>query len=120
MESGENEDAATHNADSTVKEPASKGEGKHQDNGPHGSCSKSIAPIYWQHRRYESYASVGHTKPSPILLEDNAEAAPDIMSPLWAKAVVIDDFTIVSGSVPGVGDYTTWNCIIDTLDVSNA
>lgn len=82
------------------------------------SASSSI-PIHWQHRRYESYASVGPTKPPPITLEDNTEDAPDIKSPLWAKAVEIDDHVVVSGSIKGVGDYTIWNCKIDTLNVSS-
>ena len=86
-----------------------------QDNRP---LSTSITPIYWQHRRHESYLSIGTTKPPPITLEDNTESNSDISSPLWAKAVAINDYTIVSGSVPGVGDYITWNCKIDTLDVS--
>lgn len=84
-----------------------------QDNGP---LSTSVTPIYWQHRRRESYLSIGTTKPPPITLEDNTGSNSDINSPLWARAVAINDYTIVSGGVPGVGDYITWNCKIDTLD----
>ena len=102
------------------------GNRKHVSPHPHtstievesGTFSPSITPIYWQHRRHESYLSIGSTKPPPITLEDNTESNSDIKSPLWAKAVAIDDYTIVSGGVPGVGCYVTWNCRIDTLDVS--
>lgn len=79
--------------------------------------SPSPAPVYWQHRRYESYASIGSNKPPPITLEDNTEDVPDVKSPLWAKHVSIDDHIIVTGRA-GVGDYTVWNVQIDTLDVS--
>ena len=92
-----------------------KWEGQQQDQGTSASV---VAPIHWQHRRYESYASVGHTRPTPISLEDNTEEPPGVKSPLWAKAVVIDDHTVVSGSLRGVGDYIIWNCKIHTLDVS--
>ena len=79
---------------------------------------QSPTPIYWQHRRYESYASIGNNKPAPIILEDNTEDTSDIKSPLWAKHVTIDGHVIVTGSMAGVGDYTVWNVRIDTLDVS--
>lgn len=79
---------------------------------------QSPTPIYWQHRRYESYASIGSNKPAPITLEDNTEDTPDIKSPLWAKHVSIDGHVTVTGAVAGVGDYTVWNVKIDTLDVS--
>ena len=79
---------------------------------------QSPTPIYWQHRRYESYASIGNNKPAPITLEDNTEDSPDLKSPLWAKHVSIDSHVIVTGSLAGVGDYTVWNVKIDTLDVS--
>ena len=79
----------------------------------------SHTPIYWQHRRFESYASIGAYKPPPITLEDNtAEDADNIRSPLWARHVSIEGHVVITGSLPGVGDYTVWNCKIDTLDVS--
>lgn len=85
-----------------------------------GQSIGTIAPIHWQHRRYESYVSIGHSKPAPIALEDNTEEVPDAKSPLWAKAVAIDGFVLISGGLRGVGDYTIWNCKIDTLDVSSS
>ncbi len=95
----------------------SNAEGQRQEQG---QSIGTGAPIHWQHRRYESYVSISHSKPAPIALEDNTEEVPDIRSPLWAKAVAIDDFVLVSGGVRGVGDYTIWNCKIDTLDVSSS
>lgn len=79
---------------------------------------QSPTPIYWQHRRYESYASIGNNKPAPITLEDNTEDTPDVKSPLWAKHISIDGHVIVTGNVAGLGDYTVWNVKVDTLDVS--
>ena len=79
---------------------------------------ESQTPIYWQHRRCESYASVGNKKPPPITLEDNTEDELGIKSPCWAKQVSIDDHVVVTGTLPRVGDYTVWNCKITTMDVS--
>ena len=79
---------------------------------------QSQTPVYWQHRRYESYASVGNQKPPPITLEDNTEDDFDTNSPFWAKQVLIEDHVVVTGTLPRVGDYTVWNCRITTLDVS--
>lgn len=75
-------------------------------------------PPYWQHRRFESYSSVGHLRPAPICLEDNTDERPAETSPLWAKAVSINDHSLVSGNIPSVGDYIVWNCQIEMLDVS--
>ena len=103
------------NGNASQHNGALKREGQQQDQDTSASV---VAPIHWQHRRYESYASVGHTRPTPISLEDNTEEPPGVKSPLWAKAVEIDDHTVVSGSLRGVGDYVIWNCKINTLDVS--
>lgn len=78
----------------------------------------SVVPPYWQHRRYESYSSVGHLRPTPIRLEDNVDECPDERSPLWAKGVSIDDYVLVSGNIPSIGDYIVWHCSIEMLDVS--
>ena len=103
------------NASQQTANDALKWEGQQQGQGTSASV---VAPIHWQHRRYESYASVGHTGHTPISLEDNTEEPAGAKSPLWAKAVEIDDHTMVSGSLRGVGDYLIWNCKIHTLDVS--
>lgn len=109
MDSGNKKHVSPHRHTAT-------GEVSRDDRGQDNSISAT--PIYWQHRRHESYLSIRTTKPPPIILEDNTESNSDIKSPLWAKAVAINAYTVVSGSVPGVGDYITWNCKIDTLDVS--
>lgn len=78
--------------------------------------SNSLVPPYWSHRRYESYCSIGNTKPPPITLEDHTEDEFSISSPLWANGVTIDDHVLVTGSVPNIGKFIVWNCKIDTLD----
>lgn len=78
----------------------------------------SIVPPYWQHRRFESYASVNIPKPAPITLEDHTEETSEQTGSLWAKSVLIDDYVVIQGTVPSLRDYTVWNCKIDTLDVS--
>ena len=79
---------------------------------------QAIVPPYWQHRRYESYSSVNIIRPSPIILEDHTEEPSDKSHSLWAQEVSIDDHVLISGNVPGVGDYVVWNCKVDMLDVS--
>ncbi len=76
-----------------------------------------MVPPYWQHRRFESYSSVGYLRPAPISLEDNTEELLEQSSPLWAKAVTINDHVVVSGNIPSVGAYTVWSCQIEMLDV---
>lgn len=107
MEPGSNQQPRPH--------PSSEARARKENDHP----PQSPTPIYWQHRRYESYASIGNNKPPPITLEDNTEDAPDIQSPLWAKHVSINSHVIVTGNLAGVGDYTVWNINIDTLDVSS-
>ena len=79
----------------------------------------SLVPPYWQHRRYESYSSVGHLKPTPITLEDHTEEEAEERSLLWAKTVTIDDHVLVQGTIPNIGNYVVWRCNIELLDVSH-
>ena len=90
---------------------------------PNTTCSSALTsaliPPYWHHRRTSSQASIASScRPPPITLKDNT-AAPnnELTSPLWAKVVVIDSYTIVSGNVKGLGDYVVWICQVETLDV---
>lgn len=81
-----------------------------------------LIPPYWQHRRQVSHASVVSnasttTKPPPIILEDHTEEDDGLTSPLWAKAVSIENFVIISGNLTGVGSYVVWICKVFTLDV---
>ena len=87
-----------------------------QINGP--DLSPSIIPPYWSHRRYESYSSVKNTKPPPITLEDHTEESYEESGAVWAKGVTVEDYVLVSGTVPSVGNFVVWNCKIETLDVS--
>lgn len=86
--------------------------------GKAGQSSNPLVPPYWSHRRYESYCSIGNTKPPPITLEDHTKEPSFVSNSAWAKGVTVDDYVLVSGSVPNVGNFVVWNCRIDTLDVS--
>lgn len=81
--------------------------------------SPSLVPPYWSHRRYESYSSVKNTKPPPITLEDHTEEPSEQSGAVWAQGVTIDDYVLVSGTLPNVGNFVVWNCKIETLDVSS-
>ena len=106
-------------------ESTAKGHGSEQHDsfendtqGEAAQSSKSLVPPYWSHRRYESYCSVGTTKPPPITLEDHTDERSPISDVAWARGVTIEDYVVVTGSVPNVGKFVVWNCRIDTLDVS--
>ena len=86
-------------------------------NGP--ESSSSIVPPYWSHRRYESYSSVKNTKPPPITLEDHTEESYEESGAVWAEGVTIENYVLVSGTIPSVGNFVVWNCKIETLDVSS-
>ena len=88
--------------------------------GKVAAAAPAVVPPYWQqHRRHASYASViSNGKPPPISLEDHTEESEEVSSPLWAKVVSIESHVLVSGNVPGVGDYVVWICRVETLDVS--
>ena len=85
------------------------------------NCDEQLPPIvsppYWQHARSASRNSVFSIgKPQPINLEDNTDEPEGTRSPLWAKVISIDSYTIVTGNVKGVGDYVVWICRVQTLD----
>lgn len=109
MESLEPE-PATQNRDSSNGHPPEEVDG--EDSSP------SLVPPYWSHRRYESYTSVKNTKPPPITLEDHTEEPSEQSGAVWAEGVAVDDYVLVSGTVPSVGNFVVWNCKIETLDVS--
>lgn len=78
----------------------------------------AVVPPYWQHRRYESYASANIVRPPAIILEDHTDdLETNCQTPLWAKEVSLQDYVVVSGNIPSVGDYVVWTCTIKTLDV---
>ena len=89
-----------------------------RDNSSPEPSSPSLVPLYWSHRRYESYSSVKNTKPPPITLEDHTEEPSEQSGAVWAAGVSIADYVLVSGMVPNVGNFVVWNCNIATLDVS--
>ena len=81
-----------------------------------GDQQSQLIPPHWLHRRHESYASVIDNKPTPILLLDHTESSSDHHGAVWAKAIYIEDYVIVSGSVSKVGSFVVWHCKIETLD----
>ena len=99
--------------------------GPYDADGPPGAgISKVIeraplVPPHWSHQRHESYISIDEGMRSPpIILEDNTGEGSERSSSCWARRVSIDDYVLVSGSVPSVGTFVVWNCKVDTLDVS--
>jgi hypothetical protein len=81
-----------------------------------------LSPPYWRtHFADESSASVERRHlHSQIQLEDHTEEDSEQFGWLWAKAVRIDDYTIVRGGAPAIGAYVVWNCTVDILDVSSS
>lgn len=113
MESSESEPSAQNHDCSNGHPPE---EGIEEEEA--AKSSPSLVPPYWSHRRYESYSSVKNTKPPPITLEDHTEEPSEQSGAVWAEAVTIDDYVLVSGTLPNVGNFVVWNCKIETLDVS--
>lgn len=94
----------------------------HGSDGPRPSKQPaSVTPPYWKHNRSSSTisnSSLIHPDGGPITLEDHTEEPCEQSTALWAKKVLIDDYTIVQGSRTGVGAYVVWSCVVETLDVS--
>ena len=82
----------------------------------------SVVPPYWKrHERNVSRLSSYTTddgRPTPISLEDHTAKSSEQCRVLWAKAVTVDDYVVISGTAPGLGAYVVWNCTVETLDVS--
>lgn len=83
-----------------------------------------LSPPYWQ-LRLRSHSSLSSTVAKQkrlsgtIRLEDHTEESSETYNSVWAKAVTIDDFTVVGAGVgPALGSYVVWNCTIETLNVS--
>jgi hypothetical protein len=101
------------------------------ENGP------PVSPPYWQQEGARANSNLtdvpSSSQPSisnknrlsggPIRLHDNStEESSDTARACWAKAVRIDDYVIVSGSVSkaGLGSYVVWNCTVETLNVGTS
>ena len=111
METSESDPSApSHNNASNGRPPEERAGG--------AESSPALVPPYWSHRRYESYSSVRNTKPAPITLEDHTEEPSEQSAAVWARGVTLDDYVLVSGTVPSVGSFGVWSCRIETLDVS--
>lgn len=111
MESSESAPSAQNHSDSNGHSP---------EEADGAKSSPALIPPYWSHRRYESYSSVQNAKPPPITLEDHTEEPSEQSGAVWAEGVAIDDYVLVSGTVPNVGNFVVWNCKIETLDVSSS
>lgn len=88
---------------------------------PDAAQPQDLVPPYWQSRKratsVASHASSEVDRPDPIRLEDHTVENSDQSRALWARSVSIDEYVIVSGNVPGMGDYVVWNCTVQTLNV---
>ncbi|GME22449.1 hypothetical protein GTA08_BOTSDO13358 [Neofusicoccum parvum] len=105
----------------TPSHPTQNGHVADPDSGGASTArDHQIVPPYWsRHKRRGSGGSEAeeeNDRPAPIRLEDHTVEGSDQNRALWAKHVTIDDYVIVSGNVPGMGDYVVWNCTVQTLD----
>lgn len=89
-----------------------------RDDGKLSATDQHIpAPPYWRSNSTLSYASLDNSRPSAIRLEDHSEEHSEQSRVLWARHVSVDDYLVVRGATPGLGEYVVWNCRIETLDV---
>ena len=73
-----------------------------------------ISPPYWHDNHSDQSID---TRSPQITLEDHTDALSPSNSALWARAVIIDDYTVVRGSLsPAVGAYVVWHVNVLTLD----
>lgn len=74
---------------------------------------------HWhRQRREQAGLDLGGSsgKDLPIALEDHELDHACEIGTLWAKAVSIDDYTIVGGNAIG-GSYVIWICTVETVNV---
>jgi hypothetical protein len=86
------------------------------------SQHQTLVPPYWQrHLRNDSSLSAFSLDlhRAPIRLEDHTEEGSEQSKALWARSARIDDYVVISGAAPGIGDYVVYNCTVDTLNVSS-
>ena len=81
-----------------------------------------VVPPYWQRHRPNA-SSLSHLSldmhAAPIRLEDHTEEGSEQSKALWARAASIDDYVVITGSAPGIGDYVVYNCRVEALNVSD-
>ena len=75
-----------------------------------------LVPPHWLHQRRESYASIIDDRPAAITLEDHTEGPLADNDAVWAKAIYIEDYHLVSGNVPSVGAFIVWHTKIETIE----
>jgi hypothetical protein len=79
-----------------------------------------LSPPYWQ-TTLQKDSTLAEPPPAAgtIRLEDHTEETAETSKFCWAKAVRIDDFTVVGqAAAPAIGSYIVWNCTVETLSVS--
>ncbi|QDS72965.1 hypothetical protein FKW77_008615 [Venturia effusa] len=84
-----------------------------------------LSPPYW-HSRLRTASSLSSNSAArqkrmsgSIHLEDHTEESSATYNAVWARAVTVDDFTVVGAGVgPALGSYVVWNCTIETLNGS--
>lgn len=103
------EDPAADAAATTTTTPTHAADREPEDQAP---------PVFWstRHARSASYHSLNpqHRGPGPIQLEDHTEDQHEQSQGCWARAVTVDDYTVVSGT-SGIGAYVVWHCTVKTL-----
>lgn len=105
----------TDNNDTTTQTPSTP-----QATSP--TISPITSPPYWafSHARTFSNISSDTIPHGGITLKDNEDPTDDTASNAsicWARGVKIDDYTIVNGTLPGLGAFVVWNVTIETANV---
>lgn len=83
-----------------------------------------VSPVYWHSEGQPQEHASRKGRPggglrSPIIrLEDNTvDEESEQYRALWAKSCRIEDYVIITGSMPKLGDYVVYNCTITTANV---
>jgi hypothetical protein len=110
----------TANGDASQNHDEDNGGGEPGAGNSQNTPRAPLIPPHWSHHRHESYISIDDEDRGsvPITLEDNTGEDSERSSSCWARRVSINDYVILSGSIPTVGTFVVWNCKVDTLDVS--
>lgn len=110
---------------STAVGPAELDPNHHRGRGTHNQNQNQNQPdsahAGSDHSRDGGDGGLQVLPPTPITLEDHTVTPGENSPGLWARSACVADYTIVSGtSRTGLkrGDFVSWNCSIQTLEVS--
>ena len=83
----------------------------------HADGQTDASPLFWstRHSRSTSYHSISHLSPGTIQLEDHSEEQHEQSQGCWARSVIVDDYTVVSGTTGNLGAYVVWHLTVSTL-----